>query len=280
MSRCDKYLEMLSQYLDGELPESEQAALREHLDNCPECQSYYDAFLKISHAMDEVEAPAGFSERVMSAVRSVQEAAPAPTEEKPRRRRKLSRGAVGRVAALAACLALVVAAGVKLYVTERGDATAAGEPVQFSVAMAEGEGAIRQTEENAGSYEADEPACGSSNYADGIAAITVSNGETVTRVVDEGEIATLAAILEYGEAGSVLPEAQADYSFEFDGERGTVELLVWEVDNELVCLLNDELVWVAAGTATELAKELNLISLESSGEDAGGESTPSNSGTG
>lgn len=107
MSHCDKYIEMASLYIDGELPENEVPELMEHLAGCPDCRRYYEVFSGVSDALsDEVKAPEGFAAAVMDAVG----AAAAPKKAvKPRRR-----GLVAKYAAMAACLALVIAAGVRL----------------------------------------------------------------------------------------------------------------------------------------------------------------------
>ena len=44
MSECDRYLEMISQMLDGELPEPQKTELLAHLDGCANCRRVYDAF--------------------------------------------------------------------------------------------------------------------------------------------------------------------------------------------------------------------------------------------
>ena len=44
MSECDKYQKMISQMLDGELPEPHKTELVKHLGCCPDCRRVYDAF--------------------------------------------------------------------------------------------------------------------------------------------------------------------------------------------------------------------------------------------
>ena len=100
-------------------------------------------------------------------------------------------------------------------------------------------------------------------------AITVSDGETVTRIVDEAEIETLAAILEYGEEAGGLPEAQADYVPEIESEEGTVELMVYDVDGLLLCVDGDGEAYIASGSAEDLASELPWSSIEPSDEGSG-----------
>ena len=70
MSECDRYLEMISQLVDGELPEPQKTELLAHLDGCANCRRVYDAFNAISLSLGETAAPEGFAEGVMAAVRT------------------------------------------------------------------------------------------------------------------------------------------------------------------------------------------------------------------
>ena len=51
MTECEKYQEMISAMLDGELAESGQEELRRHMDGCPECRNMYEAFAAVSGTM-------------------------------------------------------------------------------------------------------------------------------------------------------------------------------------------------------------------------------------
>lgn len=66
---CDKYIELLSPYLDGELTYKERLELEEHLESCPACREALKFFKDISDSvMEEVKAPAELSQNVMDAV--------------------------------------------------------------------------------------------------------------------------------------------------------------------------------------------------------------------
>ena len=69
MSECDKYQEMISQMLDGELPEPHKTELVKHLGCCPDCRRVYDAFSAISLSLGETAAPEGFAGKKVLAVR-------------------------------------------------------------------------------------------------------------------------------------------------------------------------------------------------------------------
>ena len=96
---CENALELMNRELDGALMEAESAALRAHLDDCPDCRETWrqlhglDALLQES----ELEPPAALHDGVMQAIRQEQ-------KRKPRR-------AWLPAAAIAAAAALVLLAG-------------------------------------------------------------------------------------------------------------------------------------------------------------------------
>lgn len=100
MIDCEKCREMISCLLDGELSEAEQSLVREHIASCPECRSVYDAFSAVSEQMHEEEPlPDGLHEKIMSGIKA-----------KPKKKT----GIVWiKYLSVAACLALVIFAGVK-----------------------------------------------------------------------------------------------------------------------------------------------------------------------
>lgn len=98
---CEEYEELISEFLDGELPKDEQLALMKHMSGCPVCQKYFDDLVAMHEAMEEMEVPAvpeGFAERVMAQVRETKQD-PAPKKTALRWK---------RWAALAACCAIAV----------------------------------------------------------------------------------------------------------------------------------------------------------------------------
>ena len=100
MTDCEKCREMISCLLDGELSQAEQSFVREHIAACPECRSVYDAFSAVSEQMHEEEPlPDGLHEKIMSGIKA-----------KPKKKT----GIVWiKYLSVAACLALVIFAGVK-----------------------------------------------------------------------------------------------------------------------------------------------------------------------
>lgn len=100
MTDCEKCREMISCLLDGELSQAEQSFVREHIAACPECRSVYDAFSVVSAQLHEEEPlPDGLHEKIMSGIKA---------------RPKKKTGIVWiKYLSAAACLALVIFAGVK-----------------------------------------------------------------------------------------------------------------------------------------------------------------------
>lgn len=268
MSRCEKYIELASRQLDGDLSPDEEKSLFEHLEECPDCRRYYEAMAEVSGMLQETSAPEGFAARVMGAVGAALpvEKKDVPKEGEQQRKKPLRRGAIARFAALAACLALVVAAGVKLALPSAGGANAVngGKPATF-----DSTGACAQAPENASKWEEDVEEGLKVNPGsmlaspdvrdkgvDEIDAITISRDGVSTHIIDRDAISALAAILEYGEDASGLPGEQADYVLEIEGELGVSRLEIWDVDGLLVCMADDGTAWIAEGAASELESEL------------------------
>ena len=71
MRSCDEIVELISASLDGELTAEEQTALDEHIVCCPACSALLED-LRALHAAasdwEDIPAPAGFTEAVMSAI--------------------------------------------------------------------------------------------------------------------------------------------------------------------------------------------------------------------
>ena len=119
MKCCEEYTAALSAFADGELNENERNELLAHLEHCEACRDKLSE-LMILHTMfeelPELDAPEGFSERVLKRVHE---------EERAKKR---SRRAWPRV--LAACFALVVISAAALnFLPRAGSDKAASETV-------------------------------------------------------------------------------------------------------------------------------------------------------
>jgi anti-sigma-K factor RskA len=108
----DELKELIAAYALGAVPPEEIRVIRAHILSCEECMAeadgYVDATGALALAVDPVELPAGFEERVLAAVREDRRA-PVP---EGRRRRRWSRGPVLAAAALAVALFAVLTAGL------------------------------------------------------------------------------------------------------------------------------------------------------------------------
>jgi len=94
---CERYLDLISARLDGELSPGEQAELDAHLQACPACRVIANDMQGLHSALTglgEVDAPAELSQTVLSKIKA----------EKQQNRRRFVR----RLSALAACLVLCV----------------------------------------------------------------------------------------------------------------------------------------------------------------------------
>lgn len=75
MTECEKIQGLLSEMLDGELTEADEAAVRAHIADCPGCAALYAAFSALSEAAAEPEdVPDTLHTAVMDRVRRAEKA--------------------------------------------------------------------------------------------------------------------------------------------------------------------------------------------------------------
>ena len=68
---CEKILDLINQYIDGELNESDAKLVRAHIENCSSCKKAYLELLELEKLFEEAkdDAPAELFEAVMAKVR-------------------------------------------------------------------------------------------------------------------------------------------------------------------------------------------------------------------
>ena len=107
MNPCDAYEALLDAFAEGDLFTEDMIRVQQHLNHCPNCQSYLEDLLTIQAAFPSVEdtvVPEGFSASVMAAVAALPQDAPvAPARKKTPWTKVLL--------PLAACFALMVVVG-------------------------------------------------------------------------------------------------------------------------------------------------------------------------
>ena len=74
MNACERYEEMISALLDGELSGEDEAALRAHMEACPSCRAMYEAFAAVGGAVRGQDVPATLHEGIMTKVRAAERA--------------------------------------------------------------------------------------------------------------------------------------------------------------------------------------------------------------
>lgn len=97
---CDKYLDLISARLDGELTAQEEAELTAHLQTCPACRAIAEDLMGLHSALKdvgEVDAPKELSQNVMAQIKN----------EKQRTRRRFVRQLTGLAACLVLCVGIV-----------------------------------------------------------------------------------------------------------------------------------------------------------------------------
>lgn len=284
MSECDRYLEMISELVDGELPEPQKAELFEHLESCDYCRRAYDAFSAISLSLGETAAPEGFANGVMAAVRTQ-----GGTGSK--RARRPGKSPV-RYMALAACLILAVLAAVRLALPSEGNGVVTSDgpqAAQFGMAAAPGELDPRDLETGGSDQDEEAPqnsltVTGESSPAEGvygqddgvspqvydnglsllpfdadeITSISVNYGQSQSTITDGENILIIASLLSpAGDAQKqqALGEAYCSLGISYADGFSTVDIFL--AGDSLVCKLDGEDVYYASGSTAELLDALD-----------------------
>ena len=228
MKCCEEYTAALSAFADGELNENERNELLAHLEHCEACRDKLSE-LMILHTMfeelPELDAPEGFSERVLKRVHE---------EERAKKR---SRRAWPRV--LAACFALVVISAAALNILPRaGSDKAANETVAADNSSAR-----------------DDAAGGAANdsYSYTYAAVQKDGALADEDVLYQGVPEDAAADRAADEDGYPIITLDAPAAAEFLHERG---MAVYAENDDYVSYL------VVAEAAHELADAMELPEAE------------------
>ncbi len=131
MDDCEKNREWISVLLDGELSGDDERALRTHLETCSDCRRVFDAYRAISATLAEdlAEPPEQLKYGVMLRI--------AAAEATKKRNRRLFRPM--RIAALAACMALLLYAGFRLDLRSKMSADMSTQSEAFAKSAPEGE---------------------------------------------------------------------------------------------------------------------------------------------
>ena len=98
MSSCDKYQELISRMVDGDLSPEEKHDLADHVETCPSCSALFQAFFAISKQIGEdlEEPPLDLRDSVMAEIQRAEI-----------RRRNRIPTIIRGVLSAAACLAVI-----------------------------------------------------------------------------------------------------------------------------------------------------------------------------
>lgn len=71
MNGCEKYIDLISELIDGEISDADRSELEIHLEFCPECRKAAEALAAISaNFPKEEEVPANFTEGTMAKIKA------------------------------------------------------------------------------------------------------------------------------------------------------------------------------------------------------------------
>ena len=101
MNSCDRYQELISRLVDGEISREEHAALMAHMNSCSRCNAMYAVFHDLSALLsDQAEpVPEALHENIMAGVRR---------SEIIRKNRRLRKLGMSTALTAAACAVLVL----------------------------------------------------------------------------------------------------------------------------------------------------------------------------
>ena len=131
MENCEKILDLLNQYADGELGESDAQLVSAHLEVCPSCKKAYEELLEIEKLFGEAteEAPKELCEGVMAKIKAE------PTAYL--KRKKIMKAITGVAVAAAISLTVLSSPAIILVLSGGARAEAADNAIAMSPADAE-----------------------------------------------------------------------------------------------------------------------------------------------
>lgn len=172
MTDCEKYMELMSAMLDGELSDEQEAELRTHIDKCEDCRRVYNAFKGISGALNEelVTPPEMLAKGVMFKINN--------------QKKTNKRFVFGKFTALAACLALVLF-GASHFGLLNGAKTGEAKASIAAPKMAENQTMMEDSSGGGGNAPADRSVGAAANDNREISEqATLTQGTPVTETVD------------------------------------------------------------------------------------------------
>ena len=244
---CQDYEQQISAMLDGELPEAECEALREHLRTCEACAAVYRSFAGLSAVMQDLDAepPADLSARILEQIEH-ENVVQMDQARRERRERRSWRG----VAAMAACLVLLL--GVVHFAGHDRIAQSVPAGIAHST-RAGGGGYVNRSAPEQNVVEAAQSAGAEAEDADGAAlALTMS-----TALPAEQSKAVQALLADAEESDAPDAEAQPACVALGEAEDGSDAATVWIVGADLVFTRDGEHFFRAANAAEALQSILN-----------------------
>ena len=234
MTGCEKYLDMISLYIDGKLDSDETAELLAHVASCPHCAALLKIYEEAFDGGDSelTEPPAELVENVMDAVKSMpapraEDSTPRTEEIAPlsgKRKRGLFSARVRGIAATAAVLAVMLSVYLPNRTADMTGSSAAN-------------GANYYNAENAPSGSVSQFSVGKSGESNGVAENQLITGDEST--AGGGTFYSADALLDYYAVVNIsgeLPELLDGYGAEPYGDGEYLIIIPAELTEELESL--------------------------------------------
>lgn len=277
MPNCEKYQDLISEELDGELSEAEKADLYAHLGQCENCRRYRDALLSVEDALanDLVEPPVTLAKSVMARV----EAMPAHgngKQTKKNNRIHILRSI--RSASLVAVAVFAIWAGVNIF-SPKGAAKSAPAAMDMAAAaeaapaeavledsLTRAMGMAEPTENSPAEAalpmeapveapmamlpDTEESVAYSAEYESTACVDVYKDGELLLTTDDEAFFAFVQSELMTAAEPMEIPESDVDYTLTLFYPGGSVEYVaLW--------LSGDNLYWLFDGEETAFRSSVN-----------------------
>ena len=232
MTGCEKYLDMISLYIDGKLDNDETAELLAHVASCPHCAALLKIYEEAFDGGDSeiTEPPAELAANVMVVVKSMpaprtEDSTPQAGETPPHSRKRKHGLFSARVRGIAAAAA-VLAVMLSVYLPNRtADMTGSGAA----------NGANYYNAENAPSGSVSQFSVGKSGESNGVAENQLITGDESTAGVDNAFDGSVALSDYYAvvNISGELPEILDGYDAEPYGDGEYLIIIPSELTEEL-----------------------------------------------
>ena len=217
MNECDRFAELISALIDGELSAEEEAELRAHMAQCPDCAAMYEAFSAVGDALRAQDVPDTLHDGIMAKVRAAEAAG--RTQRILVRLRPILAAAACLIVLVGTVLALGSTLGRRATKSETAAVPASGSMNTSTTAASGAADAPKAEAEEAPAFESKMAVAAAPKDAPSLDALQTAEEPMAPQ-------ATAAATNEAITADAAVPESAAELAFTLRVEELTAQGLV------------------------------------------------------